>query len=73
MRVGIVKFNVGQHIRISKEKIKFAKWSEQNYTNEIFRIVKVIRRTPRPLYESKDNFTGRSLHLFASANVTFIK
>ena len=31
--------------------MKFAKGSEQNYTDEIFRIVNVIRRTPRPVYE----------------------
>jgi len=49
-----VKFDVGQHVKISKEKMKFAKGSEQNYTNEIFRIVKVIRRTPRPVYELED-------------------
>ena len=28
--------------------------SEQNYTDEIFRIVKVIIRTPRPVYELED-------------------
>ena len=27
VRVGKVKFNVGQHVRISKEKMKFAKGS----------------------------------------------
>jgi hypothetical protein len=48
------KFNVGQHVRISKEKMKFAKGGEQNYTTEIFRIIKVIRRTPRPVYELED-------------------
>ena len=31
-RVGRVRFRVGQHVRISKEKMKFAKGSEQNYT-----------------------------------------
>jgi len=40
------KFRVGQHVRINKEKIKFAKGGEQNYTTEMFRIIKVIRRTP---------------------------
>ena len=39
------KFRVGQHI-ISKEKMKFAKGSEQNFSDEIFRINKVIYRTP---------------------------
>jgi len=54
VRVGKVKFDVGQHARISKEKMKFAKGSEQNYTDETFRIVKVIGRTPRPVYEFED-------------------
>jgi transposase len=30
-----VKFKVGQHVGISKEKLKFAKGGEQNYTTEI--------------------------------------
>ena len=42
MLVGRVKFKVGQHVRICKEKIRFTKGSEQNNTDEIFRIVKVI-------------------------------
>jgi hypothetical protein len=48
------KFKADQHVRISKEKMKFAKGSEQNYSTEIFKIVKVIRRIPRPLYELQD-------------------
>jgi hypothetical protein len=48
------KFNVGQHVRISKEKMIFGKGGEQNYTTEIFRIIKVISRTPRPVYELED-------------------
>jgi hypothetical protein len=52
--VGNFKFNVGQHVRISKEKMKFAKGSGQNYTDEIFRIVKVMRRMLWPLYELED-------------------
>jgi hypothetical protein len=48
------KFRVGQNVRISKEKMKFAKGGEQNYTTEVFRIIKVIRRIPRPLYELED-------------------
>jgi hypothetical protein len=48
------KFRVGQHVRISKGKTTFAKRSEQNYTSEIFRVVKVITRTPRPVYEVED-------------------
>jgi hypothetical protein len=30
-----VKFKVGQHVRISKEKLKFAKGGEQNYHRNI--------------------------------------
>ncbi|GFG31344.1 hypothetical protein Cfor_03978 [Coptotermes formosanus] len=47
-------FRVGQHVRISKEKMKFAKGSEQNYSTEIFRVAKVINRTPRIVYELED-------------------
>ena len=45
------KFRVGQYVRISKEKMKFAKGYEQNFSTEIFRIAKVIERSPRPVYE----------------------
>ena len=48
------RYSVGQHVRISKEKIKFAKSAEQNFSTEIFRIIKVIHRTPRPIYELED-------------------
>jgi hypothetical protein len=38
LKIPIAKPNlgVGQHVRISKEKIKFAKGGEQNYTMEVF-------------------------------------
>jgi hypothetical protein len=48
------KYSVGQLVRISKEKVKFAKSAEQNFTTEIFRIIKVIDRSPRPVYELED-------------------
>jgi len=51
--IALPKFHVGQHVRISKEKMKFAKGGEQNYTTEIFRIIKVIRRTLDPSTNSK--------------------
>jgi hypothetical protein len=34
--------------------MKFAKGSEQNFSTAIFRIVKVIKRTPQPVYELED-------------------
>ena len=49
-----VIYGVGQTVRISKEKMKFAKGFEQNYSVEIFEISKVVRRKPRPLYELRD-------------------
>jgi len=54
VRVAKAKFSAGQHVFISKEKMKFAKGVEQNFSTEIFRIAKVIERRPRPLYELKD-------------------
>ena len=38
--VATSKICVGQHVRISKEKMKFAKTVEHNFSTEIFRIVK---------------------------------
>ena len=49
-----VKFRLGQHVRISKEKMKFSKASEQNFSTEIFRISTIIYRTARPVYELED-------------------
>ena len=42
VRVAKAKFLVGQHVRINKEKMKFAKAAEHNFSTEIFSIVKVI-------------------------------
>jgi len=41
-------------MRISKEKMKFAKDGEQNISTEIFRKTKVIDRRPLPVYELED-------------------
>ena len=53
-RLSKLKFGVGQHVRISKEKMKFAKGGEQNYTTEIFKVCKLVHRTPRPVFELED-------------------
>ena len=45
---------VGQTLRISKEKMPFAMVFEQNCTLAMFRISKVLRRSPRPVYELED-------------------
>jgi hypothetical protein len=52
--IGRVKLQIGQHVRISKEKMKIAKGFEQNYNEEIFKINKMVSRTPRPVYELED-------------------
>jgi len=48
------KFRAGQHVRISKETMKFAKGGEQNFSTEIFRIAKVIESRPRPVFKLED-------------------
>jgi predicted amino acid dehydrogenase len=47
-------FRAGQHVRISKEKMQFAKTAEQNFSTEIFKVTKVIERSPRAVYELED-------------------
>jgi len=54
VRVSNAEFRVGQHVRISKEKMKFAKSPEQNFSTEIFRIAKAIEGRPLPFYELED-------------------
>jgi hypothetical protein len=51
---GRVKLKVGDLVRITKEKVKFAKGHEQNFSREIFRIVRIIQRAPQPFYELPD-------------------
>ena len=51
---GCVKYKVGDLVRIPKEKVKFATWYERKFSTDIFRVVKVIRRVPQPVYEMSD-------------------
>jgi len=44
----------GQHVRIRKEKMRFAKAAEQNFRTEIFMVAKVINRRPHAVYELED-------------------
>jgi len=46
-------FRVGQHVRISKEKMRFAKCAEQNFSTEIFRVTKVTDRRPKVVFETR--------------------
>ena len=54
VRVVMDKFRNGQHVRIRKEKMKFAKVSEHNFITEIFRIIKAIHKRPRRIYNLED-------------------
>lgn len=47
------KLNVGDTVRISKEKLRFEKGYEQNWTREIFTIHKILPRSPT-VYKRKD-------------------
>jgi len=67
-RLSMLKFRVGQHVRISKEKMKFAKGGEQNYTTEIFKVRKVVQRTPVPCSNSRTCAAKRSKASFATKN-----
>jgi hypothetical protein len=54
IKTAVAKFRVVQYVRISKEKLIFAKGVEQNYTTEIFKIRKVVHRRLRLVYELED-------------------
>jgi len=47
-------YSIGQTVRISKDKMQFAKGFEQNWTFEVFNFSKILRRSPRHLYEVED-------------------
>ena len=52
-----VKFKLGQTVRISKGKMKFAKGFEQNYSTEMFKIAKLFINLHNQCSKLKDNFT----------------
>jgi hypothetical protein len=53
-RVVKTKFSVGRHVRISRENMRFAKAAEQKFSTELFRVTRVIKRRPWPVYELED-------------------
>ena len=48
------RFGWEKHVRISKEKMLFAKAAEQNFSTEIFKVAKIMERRPRAVYELED-------------------
>jgi hypothetical protein len=55
LRIATAIFRVRHHVRISNEKMKFAKAALHNCSTEMFRIVKIIDRRPRAVYELEDS------------------
>jgi len=54
------KFNVGDLVRISKQKLTFTKGYQQNWTTEMFRIKK-IRYFTRPITYSLEDLDGNQI------------
>jgi hypothetical protein len=51
---GRVNFNVGDLVRITKQKVAFAKVYERTFSTEVFQVLKIISRVPQPVYELSD-------------------
>ena len=49
-----VVYHIGDNVRISREKIKFEKGFQQTFSTEIFKVSKIVRRFPQPVYELED-------------------
>lgn len=47
-------YSMGQTMRISKKKMLFVKGFEKNWTLEVFRNSKLLRRSPFPVYEMEE-------------------
>jgi len=52
--LGRVKFKVGDLVKITKEKVKFAKRYKKTFSTEIFLVAKVGKRVPQPVCELTD-------------------
>ena len=73
VRVATAKIRVAQHVRIRKEKMKFAKAAEHNFSTEIFSIVKVIHRRSQFVYELGD-LSGTAIYgQFYSEELTAVR
>lgn len=57
------KYKVGDHVRISREKNVFEKGAEKNWSEEIFKIVRALKRQNLFIYELCD-FDGEKIEGF---------
>jgi len=55
-------FLVMQQVRFSKSKMKFSKSVEHNFSTEIFRVVQIMDRCQREVYELED-LNGAAKHV----------
>ena len=53
-KLPLPKFRVGDTVRVSKYKSTFSKGYEANFTEEIFKISKILRGDPN-MYETEDH------------------
>ena len=58
-KLTLPKFRVGDTVRVSKYKSIFGKGYEANFTEEIFKISRVLREDPN-MYEIEDHDVGRT-------------
>jgi hypothetical protein len=66
-------YSVGQAERRSKDKMQFAKVFEQNWRLEVYKISKVLRRSPRHLYELGDLRGESIVGQFYAEELTTVK
>ncbi|KAG8229765.1 hypothetical protein J437_LFUL005846 [Ladona fulva] len=73
-RPGPPRFSVGDHVRISKERMPFKKGYKPNFTTEIFRIESILRgnRVPTTRNEAggtRRGFTTLPINIFVYCNI----
>jgi len=66
------KFNIGDHVRISKDKRLFEKGYYANWTEEYFKIDKRLTRSP-PVYKLKDLANEDIKGIFYEAELQHVK
>ena len=65
------KYNIGQYVRISKVKGPFLKNFDQNWSDEVFIINNIDKKTP-PMYSLKDEYNEKVIGKFYEAELQVI-
>ena len=66
------KFKPGDFVRVSKENLPFRKGYKQNFTDEIFEIVKIATLNP-PTYNLRDSNREKLLGKFYQAELILVR